>query len=249
MKYSGSPISRNCAKCRRAWPHKATCAAPTFRHRPPWRMALTRSGRGNCSTVAAPAPASGSTSISVMTRSPLAWRVLTVSGGRLSLLRMRSPGAVRCSTLSSYSAKTASTTSAICLCASSLTTRRRCSRSRICNAAWSTVWRSGKTLRRSPTTRSAPARCGWDTTPRTAATAPGVWYSRRRLSPVASSAFWSATSGKGWTLRRRRNPFASSPKNTTSSTSVSMRPASVLASSSWFARFILPPAISATRLK
>ncbi len=45
-----------------------------------------------------------------------------------------------------------------------------------------------------------------------------------RLSPGASFAFWSAISGKAWTLRRRPNPSASSPRNTTSSTSVSMRP-------------------------
>lgn len=79
--------------------------------------------------------------------------------------------------------------------------------------------------------------------------APGAWCSRRRLLPVASSAFLSVTSGKAWTSPDRPNPFVSSSKNTTPNTSVSMQPASVLVFSSWFARFIPPHAISATRHK
>lgn len=54
---------------------------------------------------------------------------------------------------------------------------------------------------------------------------------------------------KGMDFATQAESIRQLTENTTSSTSVSMRPASVLASSSWFARFIPPPAISATRRK
>lgn len=54
----------------------------------------------------------------------------------------------RCSTLSSSNVKTAPTILKTCSCVNLLTTRRRCSRSRSCNAAWSTRWKNGKTMLR-----------------------------------------------------------------------------------------------------
>ena len=136
-----------------------------------------------------------------------------------------------------------------CSCVNLLTTRRRCSRSRSCNAAWSTRWKNGKTMRRLPPIRSAHARSGLVTTRHTVATAPDAWYWHRRWLPVANSEYLSVTSGKAWTLPPGLNPSANSPKNTTSNTSVLMPPASVSACSSSCARSILPRATSATRRK
>jgi hypothetical protein len=53
--------------------------------------------------------------------------------------------------------KTALMISATCLCASLLMIKRRYSRSRSCNAAWSTAWKNGKTSPRSPTGHSGIA--------------------------------------------------------------------------------------------
>ncbi|EMW47126.1 ATPase subunit of terminase family protein [Escherichia coli 2770900] len=124
-----------------------------------------------------------------------------------------------------------------------------CSRSRSCNAAWSTRWKNGKTMRRLPPIRSAPARYGLVTTRHTVATAPDAWCWHRRWWPVANSEYLSVTSGKAWILPLRRNPSANSPKNTTSNTSELMPPASVSACSSSCARSIPPRVISATRRK
>lgn len=99
-----------------------------------------------------------------------------------------------------------------CSCVNLLTTRHRCSRSRSCNAAWSTRWKNGKTMRRLPRIRSAPARYGLVTTRHTVATAPDAWYWHRRWWPVANSGSLSVTSGKAWTLPLRLNPSANSPK-------------------------------------
>lgn len=118
-----------------------------------------------------------------------------------------------------------------------------------CNAAWSTRWKNGKTMRRLPPIRSAPARYGLVTTRHTVATAPDAWCWHRRWWPVANSEYLSVTSGKAWTLPPRLNPSANSPKNITSNTSVLMPPASVSACSSSCARSIPPRAISATRRK
>ncbi|WP_439033745.1 hypothetical protein ACS19Z_05450 [Klebsiella pneumoniae] len=58
------------------------------------------------------------------------------------------------------------------------------------------------------------------------------------LSPGARLAFWSAVRWKGMDFATQAEIHtASSPRNATSSTSVSMRPPSVLASSSWFRSF------------
>ncbi len=157
--------------------------------------------------------------------------------------------AARCSTLSSSNVKTAPTILKTCSCVNLLTTRRLCSRSRSCNAAWSTRWKNGKTMRRLPQIRSAPARYGLVTTRHTVATVPDAWCWHRRWWPVANSEYLSVTSGKAWTLPLRRNPSANSPKNTTSNTSVLMPPASVSACSSSCARSIPPRAISATHRK
>lgn len=108
--------------------------------------------------------------------------------------------AARCSTLSSLNAKTAPTILKTCSCVNLLTTRRRCSRSRSCNAAWSIRWKNGKTMRRLPPIRSAPALYGLVTTRHTVATAPDAWCWHRRWWPVANSEYLSVTSGKAWTL-------------------------------------------------
>lgn len=118
-------------------------------------------------------------------------------------------GDARCLTSTHSSAKTAQMISVTSLCASSLTTKRRYSRSKNCSAAWSTAWKAGKTLRRLPTGHLVIVRYGSAMTRHCAATALDAWLSRHRWLPVANSASLSATSGKAWTLRNRPNPSAS----------------------------------------
>lgn len=102
---------------------------------------------------------------------------------------------------------------------------------------------------RSPTTRSARARSGLVMTRPTPATVPDVSYSRRRRFRVASSACWSATSGKVWTLPHRQMASAGSPRNTTSNTSALTQQASVSVYSSWCAHSTRRHAVSVTRQK
>lgn len=137
-KFSGSRTFSGCAKSPRVWPRKNTCAQPIFRRPPRWRMALTPSGLASCSTRGAAVSPSVSISISAIPRSPVVSSATMDSGGRLSPLRTRLPVAARCLTLTSSNAKTAQKTLKTCLCANLSTTKRRCSRSRSCSAAWST---------------------------------------------------------------------------------------------------------------
>ncbi|SAI04508.1 Uncharacterised protein [Enterobacter hormaechei] len=181
MRFSGSPISRSCAKSPRAWPRNRTCAPPIFRRRRRWRTVLIRSGQGSCLTVAAVTATNVSTSISVIRRLPGACYAGTASGGRLSPLRTRSPVAAPCLTSTSSDRKTARMTSVTCLCASSSTIRRRYSRSRSSSVAWSMRWKNGRTSSRLPTVRLTGARYGLATTRHTPATAQAVRYWLRHL--------------------------------------------------------------------
>ncbi|WP_352149357.1 hypothetical protein [Escherichia coli] len=83
--------------------------------------------------------------------------------------------------------KTAPTILKTCSCVNLLTTRRRCSRSRSCNAAWSTRWEMGRLCAVCRQSVRAPARSGLVTTRHTVATAPDAGTGHRRWWPVANS--------------------------------------------------------------